>query len=145
MTLFGVFMMGREILKHWSSRAKKSSTVHSGDLKTPMRQTSGRAKVICSLLGVVLGGLACLYLALVAAAGQVETEQALQIAFGGVALSIFLLLVAVTTGIVGIFKRGYALGRVPGYFVIGAVLAFSTIRYFRINLLEWQQFAEVLH
>ncbi|KAE9629546.1 hypothetical protein [Parasedimentitalea maritima] len=141
--LAGIFILARGFFNLKAGPASENNAHFSTEEMPRVPKASNKAKLICSLVGLVLGVFACLCLALAAFAGY-ETEKALQIAICGIALSILLLLFAITTGIVGIFKRGFALGRVPGYFVIGAVLTFSTIRYFRINPSDWQQFAEIL-
>ncbi len=77
---------------------------------------------------------------LAAAARLVETEKAQLFASGGLVIGFLLMIVSALFGMVGLFLRGYALGRVPVYFLIGAGLTFAAVRVFGINMLEWQHF-----
>ncbi|NRB19026.1 MAG: hypothetical protein HRU33_16055 [Rhodobacteraceae bacterium] len=142
--LFGLFMMFREISKWWAGPAEAVAPQRSAKVAQPARQASNRAKLICSLLGFGLGMIAILYLFLAAAAGGIETEKARIFANGGLLIAALLFVVVSFIGIVGLFLRGYALGRVPVYFVIGAGLTFAVIRIFRMDILEVQQFTGLL-
>ena len=142
--LFGVFMMFREIFKWWAAPARAVAPQQSAKVAQPVRGSSNRAKLICTLLGFAFGAIAMLYMFLGAAARFVETEKAELFSSGGVLIAALLVIVSSLIGIVGLFLRGYALGRVPVYFLIGAGLTFAAVRLFRINMLEWQQFTTTL-
>ena len=137
--LLAIFLILRAV------SARPTNSRHAANLERPVRQASNRARLICSLLGFALGSIACFYLYLAAASTGIETEKARIFANGGLLIAAFLSIVAILIGMAGLFLRGYALGRVPVYFVIAAGLTFAAIRYFRINALEWQQFTEMLH
>ncbi len=104
------------------------------------RQPSARARIFFSILGFAFGSLACLYMFLVAAARFVDTEKAHTFATGGVVIAAALALVSLSFGLAGLFLRGYALGRVPVYFLIGGIVTWSFVRIARINMLEWSVF-----
>lgn len=135
--LFGVFVMFRAVSDRF---AAPDASQQSANVAQPVRQASNRAQVICSLFGLGLGTIASLYMFLAAAARLVETEKAQLFASGGLVIGFLLMIVSALFGMVGLFLRGYALGRVPVYFLIGAGLTFAAVRVFGINMLEWQHF-----
>lgn len=108
------------------------------------RQASGGARVFFSLVGFAAGTLASLYMFMAAAARFVGTEKADQFAGGGMFIALALAVVALLFGLLALFLRGYALGRVPLYFVAGAVMTYAFVRLMKINMLEWPQFAAML-
>jgi len=137
--LAGVVMMYRAVPKgHSSPKDSQSSNVE------PKRKASNKARVICSLFGFALGAIAIFYILLSAAASLIETEAARHLTTGGFVIAGGLLLVALIFGFVGLFLRGYALGRVPGYFVLGFILTYLVFRFARVNPMEWQQFTAAL-
>jgi hypothetical protein len=108
------------------------------------RRASGGVLLIFSLLGFAIGAAACLNMFMAAAARFVTTEKADQFSGVGVMVAFLLAFIALFFGLVGLFLRGYGLGRVPLYFVLGAVLTFAAVRLLKINLLEWQPFIAML-
>jgi hypothetical protein len=136
--LLSIFLIVRAV----PNRSKNSR--YAANVELPVRQASNRAKLICSLLGFALGAIAFLYLYMAAASTGIETEKARIFAYGGLLIAAFLSTVAILIGMAGPFLRGYALGRVPVYFVIAAGLSFAAVRLFRVNILEWQQFTVLL-
>ncbi|WIY25547.1 hypothetical protein [Parasedimentitalea psychrophila] len=144
MLLFGIFMMGREFFRWSAGSAQAAAPQRSANVEQPVRQTSNRAKLIFSLLGFSFGMIAMLVMFMSAAAQFIETEKADLAEGGGILIAALLVIVSALIGMVGLFLRGYALGRVPVYFVIGAGLTITTVRLLRINMLEWQFFTVLL-
>lgn len=142
--LFGVFMMFREIFKWWAAPARAVASQRSAIVAQPVRESSNRAKSICSLLGFCFGAIAMLNMFMSAAARFIETEKADLFLIGGLLIAALLVIVSSLIGMVGLFLRGYALGRVPVYFVIGAGLTITAVRLFKMNMLEWLQFTTIL-
>lgn len=136
--LLAIFLIKRAV------PAQSTNSQHAGNAEQPVRQASNRAKLICSLLGFSLGMIAMLIMFMSAAARFIETEKAELAANGGLLIAALLSIVVSFIGMVGLFLRGYALGRVLVYFVIGAGLTFAAVRLLRINMLEWQQFTVLL-
>lgn len=108
------------------------------------REASTRARVICSLLGFFLGFAAFGYVLLAAAATTIDTEMADNFTNGGLVLAILFAVLSLLIGLIGLFVRGFALGRVPVYFVFGVILTFVSVKLFRVNPLEWAQFVDLL-
>ncbi len=106
----------------------------------PARRPSKAAEVIFSLLGIALGVISCLYLAIAAAAQLIETEQARAVSGGGVLIAFFLAFVSPLFGLAGLLARGRGLWRVPVYFIFSWILTLATYRILRVNLLEWEPF-----
>lgn len=138
--LVGIFLIIRAFLKGRAEPARSTVLHHSDNVVRPQRESSSRAKSICSLLGFCFGAIATFYMFMSAAARLIETENAELFSNGGLLIAALLVIVSSLIGMVGLFLRGYAMGRVPVYFVIGAGLTFAAVRLFGINMLEWQQF-----
>jgi len=58
----------------------------------------------------------------------------------GVLIAFISAVVSAFVGFVSLFARGYSLGRVPFYFVIGFARTFAAVQILRINLLGWPEF-----
>jgi len=142
--LIGVIVMMRAVFKRRATLARADASQYSANVVQPVRKAPTGARVFFSLLGFAFGTIACLYMFMAAAARFVETETAYLFANGGVLIALFLALVSLLFGLVELFFRGYALGRVPVYFLFGGVLTFATVRIAGINMLEWQQFTTML-
>lgn len=138
--LIGVFVIMRAVFKWRAAPATAAASQYSANVAPPVRKASTGARVFFSLLGFAFGTIACLYMFMAAAARFVETELAQDFSNGSALIALLLALVSLLFGLVGLFLRGYALWRVPIYFVFGGVLAFAAVRVAGINMLEWQQF-----
>lgn len=136
--LTGIVIIVRASIKHFSAPA----SVSQYPVGTPRhaRQPSKAAKVVFSLLGSVLGVISCLYLAVAAAAGLINTEQGRAVFVGGSLIAVLLAFVSLLFGLAGIFARGRGLLRVPVYFFCSWILTLVAFRTLRINLLEWEPF-----
>lgn len=136
--LFGISVMARTAYERWTAPAGAAASSHSAKVVQPVRQASTTAKVICSLLGFAFGTIACFYILMAGAMRYLGTEKAELFVLGSIVIATLLVFVSLLFGIVGLFLRGYALGRVPVYLLFGVVLTFSAVRIFGINMLEWQ-------
>ena len=103
----------------------------------PVRQPSPVARVLFSLLGVALGSIAILYMFMGAAVRFLPGEKAQLFSAGSVVIALALLGVSLLFGLVSLFLRGYALGRVPVYFVLGGMFTYAVVQIARVNFLEW--------
>ena len=128
--LIGVVIMLRAL------RSKSGDTQETPEIAEPKRAASGLARAVCSLLGLGLGTTACLFMFMVAAARQIDTEAAQHFSAGGFLIAIILAALALLIGLFGLFVRGYALGRVPIYFISAAVLTYAAVGVLQIDFLE---------
>ncbi len=142
--LIGIFVTVIEVFKRLAAPDRAAESQYSAAVAKPVRSASNRARVISALVGFAFGTTAFFLVYLAAAAQFVETEAAEHFAIVFVPIALLLLLVSLFSGLVGLFVRGYSLGRVPVYFLFGGGLAFAAVRFFRINPLEWPQFLSLL-
>ncbi len=130
--LIGAIAMLRAIPN--KNAANKTAT----EPEQPVRQPSAMARVLFSLLGVAFGAIAILYMFMGAAVRFLPGEKAQLFSAGSVVIALTLLGVSLLFGLVGLFLRGYALGRVPVYFVLGGMFTYAVVQIARINFLEWE-------
>lgn len=142
--LIGIVIIVRGCSKKLAANAPASESQHSASVGQANRKPSKIAQVFFSLLGLTFGTITCLYLFMAGAARFIETERAPAFVNGSVIIAIFLCLVSLLFGLISLFLRGYALGRVPFYFLIGGVLTYVAVRAFKVNMLEWQQLTDFL-
>ena len=136
----GIILMMRGI------RGNVPETAAQGpaDVVPPKRQASRKAQAISSVLGFTLGMAALFTMAMSATASRMETEPAQNFMIGASVLVLLVTLLVLLVGIVGLFLRGYSLGRVPVYYVFGVVLTFAVVRIMRVDMLDWPQLAASL-
>ena len=130
----GVILMARAI------GSRKLPSQNTVPVTKTVRRASTVARVFFSVLGFVFGAIACLYMFMVSAAGRVETDKAEAFSTGGVVIALFLAVVSLLFGFVGIFLRGYALGRVPAYFLLGGMLTYAAVHLSGTRIIVWQEF-----
>lgn len=133
--LAGIVAMARAVLKR--------------RIAQPALKATKRVRLLFSFFGFALGTIACLLMFMSAAARFVETETAQIFSFGSGLTAFLLFLLSALFGLVGLFFRGYTLGRyalwrVPVYFLSGGALTFAAVRLARINMLEWPHFIAML-
>lgn len=104
------------------------------------RQPSTGTRVFFSLLGFAFGSIAVFYMFAAAVAHRFDTEAARVFTGGGVLMALFLVVVSLAFGFLGLFLRGYALGRVPVYFFVGGAVSIIAVRVLGINFLDWPEF-----
>ncbi|WP_371225925.1 hypothetical protein [Roseovarius sp. 2305UL8-3] len=138
MFLFGIIMMARAMYRLLVA----SSDGFQDEIEEaqPARQTSGWLRLLFSLLGFVIGAIACFYMFMVSAARYIDTETSQLFQQGGVFIVFCLIALSLLFGLVGVFLRGFALGRVPVYFLFGGMLTYAAVRILGFNMLEWQDF-----
>ncbi|WP_306114001.1 MULTISPECIES: hypothetical protein [unclassified Roseovarius] len=129
--LIGAIAMLRAIPKKDATNQDATQPEH------PVRQPSAMARVLFSLLGVALGSIAILYMFMGAAVRFLPGEKAQLFSAGSVVIALALLGVSLLFGLVSLFLRGYALGRVPVYFVLGGIFTYAVVQIARVNFLEW--------
>lgn len=140
-TLAGLIWIFRAVSQ--LTAADQNAVPNAVPVATPRRPSTG-ARVFFSLLGLVLGGLASLYMFLAAAARFVETDAAQRFSDGAAFIAVFLAFLSLIFWFVGLLLPGRALWRVPVYFFCGGALTYAAFRILRINVLEWPQFVAVL-
>lgn len=133
--LLGTVLM----LKAFSKRKKTQHTAVE-----ERREASTLAQLIFTFCGLAMGAIACLYMFAASAARHIDTQTAQQVYHGGQMIVLILLCLSLLFGFVGMFLRGYALGRVPVYFVVGAVVTYFASGFAGLNLLEWQPFVAAI-
>ena len=136
----GIILMMRGI------RGNVPETAAQGpaDVVPPKRQASRKAQAISSVLGFTLGMAALFTMAMSATASRMETEPAQNFMIGASVLVLLVTLLVLLVGIVGLFLRGYSLGRVPVYYVFGVILTFAVVRIMHVDMLDWPQLAASL-
>ena len=139
--MLGVFMISRAVTRRLDTPTAATASHGGGTGDPPVRKGSNWARVLFSLLGFVFGVIAFLYMFASAAARSFDTERAHLFTVGAVVMACGFAIVALLFGIVGLFLRGRGLGRVPVYFVFGAVLTYSVMWISHVNMAEWPQFA----
>ncbi len=142
--LIGVIIILREIARMVRVSSDPTGSQYQADEAHPVRQASNRMRVLFSLLGFAFGAIACLYMFMVSAARHFDTETAQLFQQGGVFIVFCLTALSLLLDLVGIFLRGFALGRVPAYFLFGGVLTYFAVPIFGIDMLEWQAFVVLL-
>jgi uncharacterized membrane protein YhaH (DUF805 family) len=109
-------------------------------------QTTAGARLFFSLLGLGLGGLACLFMYIgnagrqMGITGQVNTETANAMAMGSTIAAFLLLGLAFLIGFIGLFVRRLPMRRVPVFFVLGAMVLYTSFQTLRIHPTNWPTF-----
>lgn len=139
--LLGIFVMSRGVTRRLAESSGSGASQYPSIVARPVRQPSNWARFLFSLLGLILGIIATLYMFASGAALFFDTEKAHLFTVGAVSIAMGLAILALLFGIVGLFLRGRGLGRVPVYFVFGAVLTYSAMWISRVNMADWPLFA----
>lgn len=142
--IFATVWLFRGFSQQPNSTAKRQGSPHSSLAMRTTRQASGRAKTICSLVGLSLGFSAYILLLLSTAARDIETEQVIALAKGSAIAAVGLCGLSFLLGVLEILFRGYALWRIPLYYFVGGILSFVVFRAFGIDWLLTQKFVEHL-
>ena len=140
----GIVVIVRGSSKMLAAQLPAPASQYSASFAPTERKPSKIAQILFSLLGFVFGSIACLYIFISAAALWIETEKASAVSIGSLLIAVVLCFVSLLFGLASLFLRGYGLGRVPFYFLIGSVLTFVAVRVFKVNMLEWQQLMDFL-
>ncbi len=126
--LAGCFILFRAFLSKRSSR--NGTALQSSENGEPqILRASGKAQTLSSVFGLILGVGACVCFLSGVMATRVATETGFEVFQSTLVVSISLLVSSILIGLVGVFLRGYALGRVPVYFAIGALATFSIVLF----------------
>lgn len=138
----GAFLFGGYLLMRALGRGNMAGG--QARVQQPSRQASSGAMLFCSVLGFIFGSVACFFIFAAQAARYVDTEAARHLAIGGGAIGLGLVALSLLIGFFGLFVKGFGLGRVPVYFVLGCVLTFAVIRVFFGDVREWIALISVL-
>ncbi|WP_170408967.1 hypothetical protein [Ruegeria arenilitoris] len=140
----GCILMYRGILAGNKQRNKAiSGASETGGRRK--RITSNRARTICSIVGFSLGAIATFYLITGKIAHSMDTESAREYALGASVIMIGLPMLSLLIGFIGLFVRGFALGRVPVFCVLGAFITICAIILSGANPYEWNWLFSRLH
>lgn len=125
----------------WRSVRRKPAQV---PYRSEQPSASGKARLGPLLFGLALGVAACFSMFTAAAARLIN--PATDNFVSGLALLAALALtgLAVLIGIVGLFRRGSALRRVPLYYLAGAIFMFAAFRLLYIDLRNWPWFTSLV-
>jgi hypothetical protein len=129
------------IVLFWRSFRKRPAQVSYVSEPLP---AAGGARRGPLLFGLALGFIACFSMFMTSAARLLNpaTDNVVSaFAFLGALTVTF---VALLIGIIGLFRRGSALRRVPLYYLAGAILTYATFRFFYIDLRSWPWFASLV-
>lgn len=125
----------------WRSLQKRPAPMPRLSEAAPVSRTAGRGPLV---FGLALGVLACFSMFMTSAARLLNpaTDNIVSaftfLAAAAVSLLAFLI------GIIGLFRRGSALRRVPLYYIAGAILTYAAFRLFYIDLRNWPWFAALV-
>lgn len=134
-----IFILG--IVLFWRSlRKRPAQEVYLAEPLAP----SGKSRVGPVLFGLALGVTA--FFSLVMAGTARLVNPATDNVVSGLALlaALALTLLAFLIGIIGLFRRGSTLRRVPLYYIAGAILTFAAFRLFHIDLRSWPLFMALM-
>lgn len=133
---FATFILG--VVLFWRSLRKRPAQPSE-----PL-PSSAKSRPLPALLGFALGVAACFIMFMAAAARLVN--PAMDNMVSGLALfaALALTLLALLIGIVGLFRRGSALRRIPLYYLAGSILTYATFRFFYIDLRNWPWFTTLV-
>ena len=138
--MLGVFMISRAVTRRLDAPTSATAWHGGGTGGSPVRKGSNWARVLFSMLGFVFGTIASFFMFAAAAAHSIDTDRAQLFYRGAPLIAVILAIVSLFFGIIGLFLRGRAIGRVPPYFLFGAVLTWTVGRLLRLDMLEWPQF-----
>ena len=149
---FALLIFGVVLLISAALPTRSTSPAPSSSLSYPITaartpaQISVGARVIFSLLGLILGAVACFYMyiasasALLDIARQIDTETAKKMAIGSALMAFILAFVALLIGFIGLFVRRLPMLRVPVFFLLGAMVLYTSFQTLRIHPVNWPTF-----
>jgi hypothetical protein len=132
--LFGLVLFWRSLRKRPSPASQLS--------EPPL--VSGKARLGRLLFGLVLGVIACFSLFMTSAARLLNPATDNTVSAIAFLAAVSLTLLAFVIGIIGLFRRGSALRRVPLYYLAGAILTYAAFRLFYIDLRNWPWVASLV-
>lgn len=132
-----IFILG--IVLFWRSLRKRPAQA------LPVAESpSGRSRLGPVLFGLALGIAACFSMFMAAAARLVNPATDNVVSALALLAALALTLLALLIGIIGLFRRGSAMRRVPLYYLAGAILTFAAFRLFYIDLRSWPLFMALM-
>ncbi|MFY2825669.1 hypothetical protein [Ruegeria sp. MALMAid1280] len=136
MLVYGCVLMYRGLTAA-NTQQNKTISHGSGTDGRPKRKASYMARTISSVVGFIFGSIASFYLIVGTVARSIDTNVAREFATEAGMAMIGLAFLSVFIGITGLRLRGFGLGRVPVYFLIGALITISAINLSGTNPYEW--------
>lgn len=144
--ILGVVLMIGAFRSPRSASAYQSTGAYPNSGTGPKVQTSAGARLFFSLFGMALGGLACFFMYVgnagrqLGVTGRVDTETANAMATGSAVAAFLLVVVALLIGFIGLFVRGLPMRRVPVFFLLGAMVLYTSFQTLRIHPANWPTF-----
>lgn len=149
LTLFGTGIKLRLVRQFVRNASDTQLSVDRPTIATRHQvQTSVGARLFFSLLGLGLGGLACLLMYVgnagrqLGVIGQVDAETARDMATASIVAAFFLVAFAVLIGFIGLFVRRLPMRRVPIFTFLGAMVLYTSFQTLRIHPSNWTNFMD---
>jgi hypothetical protein len=136
---FATILLG--IVWFWRSLRKRPAPVSHLSEPLPASGKAGRGPL---LFGLALGVVACFSMFMTSAARLLNPATDNVVSAFAFLAALALTLLAFLIGIIGLFRRGSALRRVPLYYLAGAVLAYAAFRLLDIDLRTWPWFVSLV-
>lgn len=148
--LFGALMLAASfflILRAFPSKAarktqKAQKVAQAQQGERVKASPAQRAKT--SLIGFCLGALTTAFVWMIPAATEIGTERARSFVVGGGTILLYVGVLVLCYGIIGIFARGKSLGRVALFYIYGAVICGSMLYFFKVDMLEFPALVQLL-
>lgn len=137
---FATILLG--IVWFWRSLQKRPAPMPRLSEPAPVSQTAGRGPLV---FGLALGVIACFSMFMTSAARLLNPAMDNIVSAFAFLAAVSLTLLAFLIGIIGLFRRGSALRRVPLYYLAGAILTYAAFRLFYIDLRTWPWFVSLVH
>lgn len=131
LALIGISMLLRSLAGSKPRRAPKA---------VEKRKPSEAARLLFSLIGLVLGGVSCLCMLMAEASSAYNSEAARLFAEESVRIATSLLIVALVFGLIGLLRRGRGMGYVLVYYILGAALAYGAVYGLGVDFQDWNAF-----
>ncbi len=146
LVIYSIILMFRAVRPVGAAASTGATWSYPTSAPQPGVKTSAGARAFFSLFGLGLGALACFFLYVgnagrqLGVTGQVDAETAKGMATGSVIAAIFLVVLALLMGFIGLFVRRLPMKRVVVFFVLGAMLLYTSFQTLRIHPSNWPAF-----
>jgi hypothetical protein len=129
------------IVWFWRSLQNRPAPMPRLSEPAPVSRAAGRGPL---LFGLALGVIACFSIFMTSAARLLNPATDNIVSAFAFLAAVSLTLLAFLIGIIGLFRRGSTLRRVPLYYLAGAILTYAAFRLFYIDLRTWPWFVSLV-
>jgi hypothetical protein len=129
------------IVWFWRSLQKRPATVPQRSEPVPPSGATRRGPL---LFGLAVGVATCFLMFMTSAARLLNPATDNVVSALTLLSAIALTLLVLLVGIIGLFRRGSTLRRVPLYYLAGAILTYAAFRLFYIDLRTWPWFVSLV-